>query len=80
LSKTTKVFYKANATQPMKCGWLNSLPTAMMPLYFSITAPTPQQAIAYNAIEHKTKANDMTFLHAACSSPATFTFLQAVKA
>jgi hypothetical protein len=45
-----------------------------------LTTPAPKQAIACSAIEHKTKADLVTFLHAACFSPATSTFLRAVKA
>jgi hypothetical protein len=50
------------------------------PITSSITAPPLPQAIACNAIEHKTKANLLTFLYTACFSPAILTFLQAVKA
>jgi hypothetical protein len=46
----------------------------------ALATPAPKQAIACSAIERKTKADLVTFLHAACFSPATSTFLRAVKA
>jgi hypothetical protein len=45
-----------------------------------LATPAAKQAIACSAIEHKTKADLVTFLHAACFSPATLTFLRTVKA
>jgi hypothetical protein len=45
-----------------------------------LATPAPKQTIACSAIDHKTKADLVTFLHAACFSPAISTFLRAVKA
>jgi hypothetical protein len=78
----------------MACGRFNSPPpktfppTLQQPIACSATkntaaaldAPAPKQALAYSTIEHKTKADLVAFLHAACLSPATSTFLGAIKA
>jgi hypothetical protein len=50
--------------QPIPCSATNMTAS-------SLDAPAPKQAIACSAIEHKTKADLVTFLHAACFSPAT---------
>jgi hypothetical protein len=60
--------------KPIACSTSNQTTHA------NITTPAPKQAIACSAIEHKTKVDLVTFLHAACFSPATSTFLRNVKA
>jgi hypothetical protein len=59
--------------QPIAC---SATKTTAAALY----APAPKQALACSAIAHKTKADLVAFLHAACFSPATLTFLRAIKA
>jgi hypothetical protein len=59
--------------QPIACSATETTAAA-------IDAPAPKQALACSAIAHKTKADLVAFLHAACFSPATSTFLRAIKA
>jgi hypothetical protein len=54
--------------QPIACSATKTTATAL-------DAPAPKQALACSAIAHKTKADLVAFLHAACFSPATSTFL-----
>jgi hypothetical protein len=54
--------------QPIACSATETTAAAL-------DAPAPKQALACSAIAHKTKADLVAFLHAACFSPATSTFL-----
>jgi hypothetical protein len=80
--KNSKTILKGHRT-PTNGMWVIQLPTNSTNTHrlpSSLATPLPQQAVACNATEHKTKADLITFLHAACFSPATLTFLQAIKA
>jgi hypothetical protein len=70
---------------PAKDTFPQQAPALQQPIACSATkntldAPAPKQALACSAIAHKTKADLVAFLHAACFSPATSTFLRAIKA
>jgi hypothetical protein len=63
--------------------WVIQLPTNSTNTHrlpSSLAAPLPQQVVACNATEHKTKDDLVTSVHAACFSHAASTFLQAIKA
>jgi hypothetical protein len=62
-----------SSNQPIACSAINQTTND------AIANPAPKQAIACSAIEHKTKANLVTFLHAACFSPARSTSSQPSK-
>jgi hypothetical protein len=75
---TTILQGQRNPTNGM---WCINLPHATDTVIASpITNTTTNAARANNAIEHKTKAGLVAFLHAACFSPAASTFIQAIKA
>jgi hypothetical protein len=80
--KKSKTILKGHHS-PTSRMWVIQIPTNSTNthrLLSSLVTPLPQQAVACNATKHKTKADLVTFLHATCSSPATSTFLQVIKA
>jgi hypothetical protein len=62
-----------SSNKPITCS------TSDQTTHADLATPAPKQAIACSAIEHKRKADLVTFLHVACFS-ATSTFPRAVKA
>jgi hypothetical protein len=79
--KNSKTILKGHHN-PTNGMWVIQLPTKSTDTHrlpSLLAAHLPQQAVACNATEHKTKADLVTFLHATSFSPATSTFLQALS-